>query len=523
MTQGSLTRNGGAEGAGLPLALILALAGVITAAGLGTLREVLSLWDLGRSANPYWLPDHALALYVITPLTALATSLFFLAPGLILAAAFGREKSAALWLLSGFGGAIVVLVAATSAFQLATGVVLTGMGFFYLVLAVNIGALAMAGFRQANGQPMRVELAGQGGDLLMAALVFWAALVLMAPHFYWQSFSADGADSLNVTRQYIQSLWPFWPPEAGVIQSSPSLTSVLFVFPSSWFLRLWGPAEFSLRVPMLMGLSLLYPMLTALIRAARPSAQIGLLTHVLIAAALCLYTLSVAYSGGYHPWFGDSAMPGTRETLAMVCFMGYILAFEQDRRALIMGAAFMSYLSIPTGGLWLLAWPLAVLLVWRPVERGRLIFSVWVLIGAASVAVLLPVLVRLLDLPLPGGGIQRVRRGATLALCGLYRLEPHRLSCRTHWHRAGFGHRDMAVARPDIQGADLVVRGLLHVLLPARVPDLAAPFHPGHVSFAGRDVAITADVTCFGKGGRLSGAFGGALACLAQGCLGSGI
>ncbi|MGB5871388.1 MAG: hypothetical protein WBH04_14410, partial [Albidovulum sp.] len=153
----------------------------------------------------------------------------------------------------------------------------------------------------------------------------------------------------------------------------------------------------------LMGLSLLYPMLTALIRAARPSAQIGLLTHVLIAAALCLYTLSVAYSGGYHPWFGDSAMPGTRETLAMVCFMGYILAFEQDRRALILGAALMSYLSIPTGGLWLLAWPLAVLLVWRPVERGRLIFSVWVLIGAASVAVLLPVLVRLLDLPLPGG------------------------------------------------------------------------------------------------------------------------
>ena len=118
--------------------------------------------------------------------------------------------------------------------------------------------------------------------------------------------------------------------EAGVIKQAPGLTSFLFVIPESWFVRLWGETEFSVRLPHMMGLALLYPVVTGLIRVARPMAVLRLVDHLLIAAALCLYSLSVIYSGGYHPWFGDSPMPAARETLAMVCFLGYILAFLVD-------------------------------------------------------------------------------------------------------------------------------------------------------------------------------------------------
>ena len=393
------TQNGATP---LQLALVVGLAALIAFAGLGTLRRVLASWDLGQMPHLYWLPDHALSLYLITPITALATALFFLAPGLLLSAVYGRTKTAALWLVSAFAAALAVNVAATTVFQLASGVVLTGLGFFWLIAAVNLACLLIASFRLASRASLRLELAGQGGDLAMAALLFWGLLVLMAPKFYWENFSGDGSGSLQFSRLYIHTLWPFWPPEAGVIKQAPGLTSFLFVIPESWFVRLWGETEFSVRLPHMMGLALLYPVVTGLIRVARPMAVLRLVDHLLIAAALCLYSLSVIYSGGYHPWFGDSPMPAARETLAMVCFLGYILAFIEDRRALMMTAGLLAHLSIPTGGLWLLLWPLAVGLVWRPLPRARLRFAVLVLAVAAAISLLVPILVGLLGLPFPG-------------------------------------------------------------------------------------------------------------------------
>ena len=121
------------------------------------------------------------------------------------------------------------------------------------------------------------------------------------------------------------------------------------------------------------------------------------------------------YSGGYHAWFGDSAMPAARETLAMVCFMGYILAFVTNRRLLMLCAGVLAYLSIPTGGLWLLLWPFAVAVVWRPAPKEKLVFAGVVLATCAALAVLGPVVIELAGLPFPGGEfnaaniIQRLR------------------------------------------------------------------------------------------------------------------
>ena len=175
------------------LALLVALCALVAFAGRGTVLEVLSLWDLGQGAHPYFLPAQALQLYIVTPLAALATSIFFLAPGLILSTVFGREKGAAFWLLSALATAIVVLVAVTSLVQTATGTVLTGPQFFLTVLGTNIACLLIAGLRLASGQEHRLRLAGQAGDLWMAAAIFWLFLALLAPKFYWENFSGDGS------------------------------------------------------------------------------------------------------------------------------------------------------------------------------------------------------------------------------------------------------------------------------------------------------------------------------------------
>lgn len=399
-----ISRNANAAPNAMPLQLAVAtlLAALVAFLGLGTVRQVLSLWDLGQSPHPYFLPGHALSLYIITPLTALATSVFFMAPGLILSAAFGRDKGVAFWFLSAFATSMAVLTVVITGFQLATGWVLTGHGFFWLVLAINIGCLLIAGLRMAQGQGSRLALAGQGADIWMALGVFWLLLVLMAPKFYWENFSGDGSGALQFSRVFIHTLWPFWPDSAGVIKQAPGLTSVLFVVPDSWFVRLWGETEFSVRLPHMLGLALLYPQITALIRWGRSAPVLRGVDHLLIGAAFYVYSLSVIYSGGYHAWFGDSPMPAARETLAMVCFLGYILAFLDDRRVLMLVAGLMAYLSLPTGGLWLLLWPLAAAAVWRPLPGGRLVFAA-VVLGVVTVAsVVVPMLAGAAGLPLPG-------------------------------------------------------------------------------------------------------------------------
>lgn len=399
----------------MKLALIALIAGAAAWAGLPVVRHMLSLWDLGQSANPYVVPSEALGLYIVTPLAALALSIFCLAPGLMLTATFGRAKPLALWLLAGFGVTLPLMALAAMLGDLALGTTLTGARFLMLIGMVNLLALLVLALRLAQGAGWRVDLVGQSGDLWAGCLLFWAVLVLLAPKFYWENFSGDGSGSLQFARNFIHTHWPFWQPDAGVIQQAPGLTSFLFVLPESWFVRVWGEWEFSVRAPLLMGLALLYPVVTALIRVGRPGAEIGATGQLLLMTALGLYAFANIYSGGYHAWFGDSPMPAARETLAMVCFMGYILAFLEDRRALMVAAGVMAHLSIPTGGLWLLLWPLAVMLVWRPWPRERLVWAGVTLAVAAAISILVPVMVKLAGLPIPGdefsaeGVVQRLR------------------------------------------------------------------------------------------------------------------
>ncbi|MFN6952140.1 MAG: hypothetical protein ACK4NE_06065 [Albidovulum sp.] len=387
----------------LLLGLAVTAAAVMTLAGLGTLRETVLQWPLGQDENPYFLPAHALSLYVVTPLTTFASALFLLGPGLVLAAIFGREKGAAAWLVSGLVAAILIHLAAITVFQLATGIVLKGYAFCWFVAALDAAALALAGLRLAGGRTHRLRLDGQGADLWTATALFFACLLLMSPKFYWENFTADGEGALQFARLHIAEIWPFWRPEAGPIKGAPGITMVLFVAPTSWFVRLWGEWEFAVRAPLLMFLAILYPVLTQLIRTGREDAPaLRPIDHALLAGALLLYAFANIYSGGYHPYFGDSPMPVMRETLALICFLSYALFLFEDRRWLMLATGLMTHLVIPTGGLWLLLVPAAVCLTFRPVPWTRLFFAAGILLLAAAISILGPVVIHAVGLPLIG-------------------------------------------------------------------------------------------------------------------------
>ncbi|WP_284162995.1 hypothetical protein [Frigidibacter sp. SD6-1] len=487
----------------LRLALLVILSGLVTALTVAPVRETLSLWPLGAGPHPYFIPSHAFSLYLITPAAALAASFFFLAPGLLLAAGFGREKGAAHWLIAGLAASLLVNMAVVTVAELLLGHSLTGASFVALIGCLNGACIGLVALRMAGGTPLRLSLKGQGGDLLAAAALFWVALILMAPKFYWENFSGDGSGSLQFTRNLIHSHWPFWSPEAGVIQQAPGLTSFLFVIPDSWFVRLWGEWEFSVRILTLTALALLYPVLTALIRHGRAGEEMRTLDHLLLMAALVLYAFANIYSGGYHAWFGDSPMPAARETLAMVAFMGYILAFLDNRRALMVTAGVMAHLSIPTGGLWLLLWPIAVWLVWRPRPIEALRSAALTLAVAAAISVLVPVIVKLAGLPIPGNEfsaeavVQRLRfvaftdwnRFAFLAVpCGLLPA----LALLT-WRRQDRTARALTLLTLAfflffyLQG----YRVLLHHFIPAMIPPLVVMWRSDLMERAGARIAVT--------------------------------
>ena len=367
--------------------------------GRGTVIETLGMYDLGASANPYWIPAEWLRLYVIVPATTLATGFFFLSPGLLLASVFGRDKGLATWVLAGFAWALLCLVVATTGYQLITGHIAKGASFFWLVIVVLALAFGVTAARVTMGE--RNRLTESAADMGWAIAAAWLLLALMAPKFYWENFSGDGSGSLQFTRNYINTLWPFWPPEAGTIQQAPGLTSFLFVLPDNWFVRLWGEWEYSVRAPMALYFLLLWPVVTALIHFGRDEVlRNG--DRVLLIGTLMVYALSVIYSGGYNPYFGDSPMPAVRETLAVALFMGFMLAFFQDRRGMMILCGLLGHLTIPTGGLWMLLFPAAVFLTWRPIPWKRLFFAAFVLVLAAMVSVLVPLIIKAVGLPIPG-------------------------------------------------------------------------------------------------------------------------
>ena len=207
---------------------------------------------------------------------------------------------------------------------------------------------------------------------------------------------------LNFVRLFINTDWPFWPKEAGAIQSAPGVTSYFTVLPASWFQRLLGENEFAMRVPYILYAGMLYIVVLGLIRTGR-DAVIGALDHALIIAAFLIYTLSIIYSGGYNPYFGDSPMPAVRETLVMVLFLGYVYLVVTNQ----MGAAFiigiLAYMSLPTGGLWMLLVLIAFFLVWRPRDWGRTAWMFGLLVLCAAIGTLGPALITAAGLPVPGG------------------------------------------------------------------------------------------------------------------------
>jgi hypothetical protein len=412
--------------------LLLALPAILLR---GTIPAAAALHALSGPDAP-WIPGQAAGLVVVAaPLAAIGAIVLLLAPGLLLALACNRGSSAESWVLDGFALSLVSVSAAAGLAQAVAGAPLTGGAFAATVLLLAGAALGIVLLRLRMGATLRWPLAAPHAHTTLAGMLIvpFAILVALAPKFYWEAFNGDGAHAYEASRLLLDRAVPFFAEGSGEIRGFPGTTSFLFAYPTSWFIRLFGGLEVSARLPLLLFLPPLFGGIVAVINrrnggmvdrlvanaesrdggsggdlqvapaAARDDAGLGSAERWLIWLALAVYVVVIAFSATYSPYSADIALPATQDTLLVVGFLGYVLAFLRRSWGWTAAYALITYTSLPNGllllGFWLVAWFLVNRpLPWRDTVRGGAI-----VFGCMVAGALLPRLIAAAGGPVPGG------------------------------------------------------------------------------------------------------------------------
>lgn len=379
----------------------------------GAVGEVAALHHLALAPNPYIVAEHAVLLYVISPLVVLSACMLLLSPGMLLSLALGAGRSVPEWLLTGLALSLIVVSVAAGVVQAAAGATLQGSAFAAVVAAcalVSAVAWRLSGRRRPLPNPFDEPNAVP--TLAIAFGLALALVVVMAPKFYWENFNGDGYHGYETVRLLLRQPLPFWPPSAGGLSHFPGMKTVLFAFPSSWFLRLFGEWEASARLPACLMMIGLYAGLLGLIDFGRREPS-PLAVRILVALSLGLFALILAYSATEDMSYSDLALPGVGDTLFMALFCGFALNFLRKSIGWTALFAAGAYMASPNALPLIGAWLLGALLFLRPLPISRVAAVAGVLVAMILFDMASPAVFAALNLPAPGvehGTADLVRR-----------------------------------------------------------------------------------------------------------------
>ncbi|MGC4055339.1 MAG: hypothetical protein QM757_41425 [Paludibaculum sp.] len=228
---------------------VLGLGVVPVLLGSGAIAEAARLFPIASGQHPYFVPEHGGLLYLFAPLVALSAFLLCLLPGLFLSFAAGAATRLDRWILSGFGLSLVVVSVTAGIVQAMLPRPLEGAGFLLLLTVLSAVSFVVAWLR-AGRQASAPEWGRCDAEgALMAVVVLLACMAALAPKIYWETLQPDSHQVLETSRRLLFQAMPFWPPESGDA-SFPGFTTMLFAFPGSWFVRLFGDCEAAARLPL---------------------------------------------------------------------------------------------------------------------------------------------------------------------------------------------------------------------------------------------------------------------------------
>lgn len=400
----------------------LAALGALSAAVV--MPEVLAL---RASATSAFTPlDAARSAPVVVlagvPAMVLGTIWLCLAPGLLLAAAFGRLASLGHWLGSGLAWSLVTVSATVEAAEAMTGGPWRGAAFVALVagLSAVCGAVTFARAEAGSGGGGRSRpWTGQAWPLVTTIYVLVVALF---PKLFVEALNGDGAHTYDATRLLLYRAVAFFGDSAGGISGFPGMNSVLFTYPGAWFMRVVGETEAAVRLPVLLYLAVLGPVVLSAaasgVRAPRPR------DGWLVMASLTVFLVVQSFSATYDPYSADIALPATQDTLFLALFVSLILATLEHRPLAIYGLTILGVLCSQAAVAMTVFWLAAR---WVADRQARTVVPSQAAAFVAGVVTvsLLGVLMSALGVPAPGGehGLMALlRKFVTLQVTDVRRL-----------------------------------------------------------------------------------------------------
>lgn len=386
------------RGAAALAAAVIALA-LPAALGFGLVERLAEQVARAAVESPYRaaLADPAVSLGL--PLIVLSATLLVLGPGLVWTAAFGRAGRTARWLVESFVVALA-LVSTVAACVDALGRPLVGPGFAGACLALTaLGALVLR-TRARAGLPGLEP--GALGRLLWILAPPALLVAVAAPKLLWEDFNGDGAHAFEAARLALRRPLPFWDAAHGPVANFPGLTSVLFLYPMSWFVRLFGENEAAARLIAAPFLAL-FVAATLWFAEGRTADRLRGWELAGLWLAVSVYALVMATSATYSPYNADVALPLTQDTLVVAAFVAFAAALLERSLGWAFVFAAASWLTAPNGPFLLLAFAPAAFLALRPRPWSTVAWTAAAVLACALGARGLTALLALLEQPTPGG------------------------------------------------------------------------------------------------------------------------
>jgi hypothetical protein len=329
---------------GLVTALVLAIGLGLT----GVLGQVADLHTGALPPHPFFLPEHALLLYVAMPLAVLGVVGMLLAPGFLLALVTGSSRYPGLLAATSFGGAFLLRVLAHSLLKLSGAVPLTAGAFALTEVTLDTALIGLLVLRLRSGRPVFLSMGPEARRRLgwMVAIVVLMA-VLLLPTLFWQDMPDDGVEALEVGRSLTTFVVPRFPTSpSGFFGLGVGMLSL--AYPIGWFVSLIGPFEAAARLPLVLYLPVLFALICGLCEWGSPR-RLGLLAEGAIVLALAAYVATMVFSASYSPYYSDASAPAALETMTVLCMAATILCAWQGRNAWMVFFALMAYFARPTG------------------------------------------------------------------------------------------------------------------------------------------------------------------------------
>jgi hypothetical protein len=357
----------------------------------------VSLLPISGANNPYILPQYAGLLYIWAPLVIISTLILFLSPGLLFVLLFNKAKSFGQWLAYGLVSSIILVSFSAALIQGLIKTPLRGPDFGLVVVLCAFVCYVILAIRVRRGMAVQIP-SPFVSPILLSFFFIWILVAALSPKFYWENFNGDGAHAFEAARLLLFQPFPFWDSSAGEVASFPGVSSMLFAYPASWFIRFFGEFEASSRLPYLLYLVCTFGIIQSLGEHGQ-NRKLGLIQQSLLWLGLIVYTLTIAYSATYSPYSADISLPATQDTLVMVCFLGFVYAYISDDRLWMVLFQLMTLFSLPNGLLLVGMWVVCVVLVFRPISWRKLILIVVGFVIFFAISFVMPRLMLLLNQP----------------------------------------------------------------------------------------------------------------------------